>query len=298
MYEFEKELKLLDVKEEYIKQLIQIQKTESVQRELIEDLKKLKNKETINKTIEKIIELSKKPEELQDIDAEPKIKGREALEKPKFHEVRKRAEIILDEAHKVVCLKGEPKYREISEEFDRRKDCIGEANYVCHHCGRNLCSQHSYWIPDNEFPYITKKIEEGKYEKDPKKLKAARRIINLSIFILIIGIILTMTGLFNFSMILVSVVFYIIGGGLLIYGVILYRKPEEFVGRFYPSFIRRRSTKWNRDILDVYEHKGYYTAVHCWECFKKFHSKINETAEKNVDISICTKQYICNIIII
>ncbi len=282
-FNFKKELDMLNIIDKQKNLITQIIKDEKTQKELVETLKSdFQTEEERNSVVEKIIEKSIK----QNKNLKKKLEKKDLIEKKEiayFNSIKKRAEKILDDEHQINCLKGEPKTRELTEEFDQRKDCQGEANYICHHCGRNLCSQHSYWIPDLNFPYINRKIDEGEYEIDPEKEKRAKNLLNIGALILFIGIIVSLIGVFSISILTFGIVFDVFGVILIIVGLILRSQKEEFVGDFYPSFINVRSTKWERRINDNYEHKGYYTAVHCWNCFKKHHKKIFNVAEEIIE---------------
>lgn len=292
--DFQKELELLEIDPNYINILEKVLKNRKKQRELIETLKTdFNKKENRNKVVKKILE---KLGEKKQVKAKGKSIAKKAINDnlqktqiPKkqvlshYSKIKNRAQKLLDKQHQIKCLKGEPKKRELNDEFDRKKDCIGNANYICHHCGRNLCSQHSYWIPDTNFPYLSKKSEEGEYQKDLERIKKGKSLIFLGIFIAIIGLIFTLVGLVAPGMLVAGIIGFILAGAFIIYGIFLLTREEEFIGTFYPSFIKIRSTKWDHNINETYEHQGFYTAVHCWDCFKKYHTRIYNVAEQIID---------------
>jgi hypothetical protein len=149
------QLKGLQIPENLVEYMaITFSKTDKTWKRLLDELKKLDldNRIQVIKLIQ--VKAPKAKKTKQAIST-----GRIDRKSAKFPEIQELAEIILNRERKVKCLDGELGYKETTEEFDQRQECIGSATYVCHHCGRNMCAQHSYWVPDEEFPYIMKKTE-------------------------------------------------------------------------------------------------------------------------------------------
>jgi hypothetical protein len=55
---------------------------------------------------------------------------------------------------------------------------------------------------------------------------------------------------------------------------------KKQAGVYYPTFFKLMPTKWEKDIQVRYEHRGFYTAVHCWDCLKYSHGGIFGVASK------------------
>ncbi|MHA1758936.1 MAG: hypothetical protein ACTSVV_19370 [Promethearchaeota archaeon] len=287
MIDYAESLFELGIPKEKIYALDIFEKSSSTWKQLVDDLKSLPSADERIRVIDKILEKAeirsgKKVSLL-------KVSAPEKLMTPKFHKVKDLAVDFLEKEKKVVCLKYEPDLKEISEEFDLRKECKGAPIYVCHHCGRNMCSQHSYWIPDKDFPYIVKKTFESKLKKDEEKERKAKNQIRLGAFLVLLGCIMIpfwLSYYFGIMAIMLSIFLWLIGIPLIALG---YKKLKEIFfeeGRFYPTFKKVIDTKWNREIEVKFEHQGYYTAVHCWECLKQEHPEIYQ-----VGIKILTEVY-------
>lgn len=265
------ELERLEISADSIESMLKYKKTEETWQSLFDDLQNL-TKEDRKKVIEKIIAKTLKTEI---ISKTAKVVSDVFIKPPRFPEIQDLALRLMEREREIICLNQEPELKIKSDEFDQRKECMGEATYVCHHCGRTLCSQHSYWIPDMEFPYFIKKETEEQEFKDPGKLARAKTMGFLGFLFLIIGGIMTgMMGMYG-------VLGFVIGFLLLIAAYYIYSTAK--IGVFFPTYFKLISTKWDRQIQILYEHQGYYLAVHCWNCLKTKHEKFHYAATEILD---------------
>lgn len=261
------ELERLGIPADSIESMLEYKKTEETWQRLLDDLQNLDKGDRIE-VIEKII--AKTPERKKKTGEEV---SKMFIKSARFPEIQGLAIRLMEREREIICLDREPKLKITSDEFDQRKECKGDATYVCHHCGRNLCSQHSYWIPDIEFPYFVKKeIEEEEY-KDPGKMSRAKAIGILGFFAFMIGVLIS--GIVNVA--------YGVGGivlGILLFIAAAYIFSKAKIGVFFPTYFKLVSTKWDRQIQIIYEHQGYYLAVHCWQCLKTKHEKFYYAASE------------------
>jgi len=245
--------------------IINFDKSDKTWKKLLDELRELSlnNRIEVIKIIQEKASKEKKPKKAVS-------ELRKDIKPARFPEIQELAQIILERERQVKCLDNELAYKEVSEEFDQRQECIGSATYVCHHCGRNMCAQHSYWIPDIEFPFIMKKTE---VKAEPIPAKAG--ILCFGLFLIIIGAMLFSMG---YYMQTYAIPITIIGVLILLVGIANLLKKKPIVS--YPTFVKKMPTKWGKDVQVKYEHKGYYTAVHCWECLKVHHEPIFNYALK------------------
>jgi len=260
------ELKELEIPAHLVTELLKFEKSEDTWKRLIADLKNISAKSRV-----KVIEMINANKQIEDKKEVGTTTQEVEKEKPhKYKDVQIISEKIMKRERQILCYEGEPASKEHYQEFDERVECSGDATYVCHHCGRNLCSQHSYWIPDQEFPYLAEKLTETEKGRLEQKVKIAGVVGAMGFMLLVFGGMLTgMIGVGGIALV-------VLGFLVLIGAIYLYLKAK--VGLYYPTFLRTIPTKWDRDKQIIYEHKGYYTAVHCWECLKTAHEPVFRNA--------------------
>lgn len=252
---FEQELEKYGIPSQLAASLKELGKDKSTEtwESLLRDLEPLSQEERIEAT-NKIIEKAGVYGESIKRLVKPKRVKKAA--KSKYPQIALESYKILDELKKIECLSMDQELKELTEELDEKRRCVDPVAYVCHHCKKVMCSQHSYWIPDEDFPYIVKKITRTEIKEDEEKIAKANRYLAIGILLLCIVI-----------------------GIYFIWKSIQLKKEAKFLsGWFFPSYFKKFSTKWGKDFKEIYEHQGYYLAVHCWDCLKKFHSNIYDTA--------------------
>ena len=265
MVNIKAELRDLEIPTHLIAAIIKISKSENTWNRLIADLKNISVKDRIQ-VMEAI--RAKQPTGAQESGVVP-IKVQTS--KPhKYKDIQDLSEKIMQRERQIICYEGEPESKEHYQEFDERVECSGAATYVCHHCGRNLCSQHSYWIPDQEFPFLAEKVSETLKGRLEQKVKIAGAVGTMGFMLLILGGVLS--GIIELG----GIALLVVGFLVLIGAVYLYLKSK--VGVYYPTFLRTIPTKWDRDKQLTYEHKGFYTAVHCWDCLRTAHEPFYSNA--------------------
>ncbi len=198
----------------------------------------------------------------------------------KYSKIRSRSEVLIEMMKKFPCSKGDLKSIKMNDEYDSQEGCKGPAVYVCHHCKTSLCSTHSYWIPDKEFPYYTFASTKRPVEDNSSKIKVeAKSKITVGMVIFILAIIM---GFIPFVQ-LVSPFIFIASIPLLMNGWNLFYMSEykPVITNPYPEFIDTYYTKWGNSIEKRYALLGNYTAVHCWNCLLKFHAEFIEIS-KNI----------------
>lgn len=199
---------------------------------------------------------------------------------PKETDLARRTQDTIKSLKTLVCLGQYDESQKITDEWDAHTGCEGQPVYVCHHCKSNVCSTHSYWIPDHEFPFLVRKPQ-GEEENKRKKM-----FIMIGILIIIFGVMFTGIGIsVEFSgFIGFGVVVLLIGVLLIVYAF----KMKEKKANIYPEFMKTVKTKWGNQVELEYQHLGFYTAVHCWQCLKTYHSEFIETG-KSVFSKVYTK---------
>lgn len=185
---------------------------------------------------------------------------------PQLRTLRAKVRSVLSSQKRNECLENRPELQELSHQFDHKEKCNELPVFLCHHCHTPLCASHSYWIPDEKFPFIMKhSVTDQGIHQDQEGIKNAKLMI-------VIGAILCIL---------------LIGIPLLIIGLQMKKKAEANVtitGKFYPQYSFKSTTKWENQIEEKYEHCGYYTAVHCWDCLKTYHAPFYYTAQRLIHI--------------
>lgn len=228
----------------------------------IEEFKKKKPEEFIKKT-------TKTPK----ITVQTKIKqistvGETQLFKDQRNQIRSELDTRIEEWKSIKCDQG------TAESL-----CTGPAVYICHHCNTPLCYEHSFWIPDIEFPRFCKK------EIEIFRWKMVPFIIALCVFIvfLVLGVIFFFIFLFSFPsfLALVYLILSLIFIGIHFLGFIPLKLAEELIPLFNTHFIYHK-TRWEYMQKDGWVHDGFFLAVHCWDCLKEHHPEIIDETLKLV----------------
>ncbi|MHA1232762.1 MAG: hypothetical protein ACTSPQ_19185 [Candidatus Helarchaeota archaeon] len=141
--------------------------------------------------------------------------------------------------------------------------CKGEAVYICHHCGKTLCYVHSFWIPDLEFPKFSKKREE--------KIIINKLYMTIFIIALCASIGLFITFLILTFIFINFLIFLIISSASIFLSFIFYGLAIKKIPFFYTHYVIA-PTRWDFVEKDGWTHVGFYLAVHCWDCLKKYHN--------------------------
>ena len=177
----------------------------------------------------------------------------------KYSKLHSKVHEIVDRTKKNECLKYSPQLKTISRKMDQTENCDEEGNFVCHHCHRKLCESHSYWIPDEEFPFVVKRTKKDEIRINIAEIIKGKKRVKIGIVFL----------LFFIFIIPVFIGIYLIYEGM---KQIKFGKAHPIIiGEFYPRYYSRHQTKWGKHIFTEYEHRGFYTAVHCWECLNQYH---------------------------
>lgn len=203
------------------------------------------------------------PETIVTIEEEKTVPKKPIRSRSKYPEIEGESYRILKKMRKVKCLTDEKELKEMTDELDEKIVCKGNVVYVCHHCKKLMCSQHSYWIPDKEFPYIVRKTTEEEIKTDEEKLRKAQQYMIIGIITLII----------------------IVGVYFIWKSIQLKKEAEYYAGSFFPSYFESYNTKWGKKLKVVYENQGYYLAVHCWDCLRLNHSEIYNVALKILNLA-------------
>jgi hypothetical protein len=159
------------------------------------------------------------------------------------------------------------------------------AVYTCHHCHKALCSKHSYWIPDEQFPVFRQGKENRGVVADPKKMKLGSIFVGLAILSFAAGTGLLVLGMFLFRSLVTGLVLIIVGSAVIGGGIPLMILGNKFKTATilsttqFPRYTRTVMTKFDVQIPVFYEHLGYFVAVHCWHCLREHHILYYVTAK-------------------
>lgn len=244
-----------------------------------EELDSVEDKKSVSRLARKIF--AKKEAKVEVVE-----KGKEHEEiiiTDKYKKIRDRSEELLALMKRFPCSNNNLEDIRITDEYDKQAGCKGPAVYVCHHCKTSLCSTHSYWIPDKEFPYysipgVKRRIEDKTIAMKKEGISQMVR----SILLFIIAIIISTTINFMGEMAaVISAILLIFGGVYFIKGIknIETSKFKPIITNPHPEFIDSYKTKWGNFIEKSYAFLGYYTAVHCWKCLGENHPEFLEVAK-------------------
>ena len=216
-----------------------------------------------------VVEKGKEPEEIIITD--------------KYKKIRDRSEELLALMKRFPCSNNNLEDIRITDEYDKQAGCNGPAVYVCHHCKTSLCSTHSYWIPDKEFPYYSiPGVKRGIEDKTIAMKKEGISQMVKSILLIIIAIFISTTISYIKEMAaVISAILLIFGGVYFIKGIknIETSKFKPIITNPHPEFIDSYKTKWGNFIEKRYAFLGYYTAVHCWKCLGENHPEFLEVSK-------------------
>ncbi|MHA1791843.1 MAG: hypothetical protein ACTSVI_04300 [Promethearchaeota archaeon] len=224
------------------------------------------------------------------------------VEKSRFGSVKERIDYLLARARVPTCLPSNENktLKSMSWNWDIQEDCDSPAVYVCHHCHKPLCSKHSYWIPDMEFPIIRRSKEIRTSAPDNAKIARGERLIksgkgmkNTGLAFLLFGFITTiaffMLGIYFLFLLFIGIGLLVFGGILIGVGSGKIKRGNKLMGAkiwlvaTYPRYVKKVNTKYNKLISSFYQHMGYYLAVHCWDCLKTHHPHYYKAANDIIE---------------
>ena len=162
--------------------------------------------------------------------------------------------------------------------WDKNTDCDEPAAYTCHHCKKPLCSKHSYWIPDIQFPILRKGLEKRHRINNFKMRKIGIGLLIAGLNICLAAVLLLIFSSYYYFL-TISIIILVIGINTAIAGVVLMNLKQYSVTR-NPRYRTTHSSKYGIEIPAFYEHIGYFVAIHCWDCLKKKHALYYKVARE------------------
>jgi hypothetical protein len=203
---------------------------------------------------------------------------KEIVIRDKYKKIRAHSEELLDLLKKFPCSNNDLKELQLTDEYDMQSGCKGPAVYVCHHCKTSLCSTHSYWIPDEKFPYFSKPGAKLKVVDNTAVMRQeGENLISGAGALFFLAILCAFTPLTA----LFSIIFFVSAGTKYIEGWIKVEssKFKPTITNPHPEFKVKYETKWGNTIEKRHAFMGYYTAVHCWNCLLKYHHEFINVAK-------------------